>query len=301
MVRYINPYTDFGFKKLFGTKVNKDLLISFLNALFNGEEVVVDLTYNNVEIQGLTRLDRNAIFDVFCTNDKGERFIVEMQKAEQQYFKDRSIFYASFPIQEQARRGHDWNFHLKGVYFIGILDFVFPEDEYSTDCFHHEIKLMDVDDKHVFYDKLTFIYLEMPKFNKTEDQLVTMFDKWMFCLKNLWHLLDRPAALQERVFKRLFREAEIARFTPEERKSYEHSLMVYRDLVNVVDFAEKKGIAQGREEGIAQGREEGIAQGREEGILEGKKAVAKSLLQAGMSKEEVKHATGLTDADLVGL
>ena len=243
MDRYINPYTDFGFKKLFGTEMNKDLLISFLNALFNGHEVVRDVTYLNGEHFGDSVLDRKAIFDVYCENEQGEKFIVEMQKAEQNYFKDRSIYYATFPIREQAPRG-EWDFQLKGVYTVGILNFVFPDDEYSPECYHHEVKLMDTSDKHVFYDKLTFVYLEMPKFNKTEDELVTMFDKWMFVLRNLSRLMERPAALQERIFTKLFEQAEIARFTPQDARAYEESVKVYRDLTNVVNTAERKGRAE---------------------------------------------------------
>lgn len=238
--RYINPYTDFGFKKLFGTEMNKDLLISFLNALFHGHEVIRDITYLNGEHFGDSYMNRKAIFDVYCENEQGEKFIVEMQKAEQDYFKDRSVYYATFPIREQAPRG-DWNFQLKGVYTVGILNFVFPDDEYSPECFHHEVKLMDTEDKHVFYDKLTFIYLEMPKFNKTEDELETMFDKWMFVLRNLSRLMERPAALQERIFKKLFEQAEIAHFTPQDVRDYEESIKIYRDLTNVVNTAERKG------------------------------------------------------------
>ena len=267
--KYINPYTDFGFKKLFGTPLNKELLISFLNSLFHGKEVIKDLTYLNSEKLGFTFENRKAIFDVYCENEKGETFIVEMQKAEQQYFKDRSIFYASFPIQEQAQKG-TWDFRLKGVYMVGILDFVFQEDEYAPDCLRHEIKLMDVDDKHVFYDKLTFLYLEMPKFNKTEEELDGMYDKWLFVLRNLSNLMRRPAALQERVFTRLFEQAEIARYTPKEKREYEESLKVYRDLINVVGTAEQKGRKEGREEGRKEGREEGRKEGREEGRKEGR-------------------------------
>ena len=234
--RFINPYTDFGFKKLFGTEMNKDLLISFLNALFHDEQVIKDVKYLNSEQLGDGFRDRKAIFDVYCESEKGEKFIVEMQKVEQNYFKDRSIYYATFPIRDQALRG-DWNFQLKGVYTVGILNFVFPDDEYNEECYHHEVKLMDTADKHVFFDKLTFVYLEMPKFNKTEDQLETMFDKWLFVLRNLSRLLERPAALQERVFEKLFRQAEIAKFTPEERQDYEESVKVYRDLKNSLDTA----------------------------------------------------------------
>ena len=286
--RYINPYTDFGFKKLFGTEMNKDLLISFLNSLFSGQEVIRDVQYLNSEHFGDGYLNRKAIFDVYCENEKGEKFIVEMQKAEQDYFKDRSIFYATFPIREQAPRG-EWNFQLKSIYTVGILNFVFPDDEYSDECFHHEVKLMDTEDKHVFYDKLTFVYLEMPKFNKGEDELVTMFDKWLFVLRNLSRLLDRPAALQERIFTKLFEQAEIARFTPKERQDYEESIKVYRDLTNVVRTAERKG------------REAGRAEGREEGRATGLKEVARRMKDKGHSPEAIAELTGLTPADIQSL
>lgn len=234
--RYINPYTDFGFKKLFGTELNKDLLISFLNALFDGKQVIADVRYMNSEHLGTYSGERRAIFDVYCENEQGEKFIVEMQNVYQQFFKDRSVFYSTFPIREQASQG-DWNFELKSVYTIGILNFVFPEDEYSEDCLFHEVKLMDTDDKHVFFDKLTFMYLEMPKFNKTEGELVTMLDKWLFVLRNLSRLMERPAALQERIFTRLFEQAEIAKFSPEDQRQYEDSIKAYRDINNAINTA----------------------------------------------------------------
>jgi len=228
--RYINPYTDFGFKKLFGTEMNKDLLISFLNALFNNDEKEIeDVQYLNSEHLGDGYGDRRAVFDVYCKTKDGSRFIVEMQKAEQTYFKDRSLYYSTFAIREQAPKGKDWDYHLEDVYTVGVLNFKFPGDEYPADKYRHEIKLKDVEDNHVFYPKLTFIYLEMPKFNMTEDELVTMFDKWMFVLRNLSRLLDRPKALQDRIFDRLFEQAEIAKYSPEERREYEVSVKNYWD------------------------------------------------------------------------
>ena len=286
--RYINPYTDFGFKKLFGTPLNKDLLISFLNALFDGKEVIEDLTYINSENLGLHIGDRKAIFDVYCQNDKGEKFIIEMQKAEQKYFKDRSVYYASFPIQQQAKSG-EWDFKLKGVYTIGILNFVFPDNEYSEECFHHEVKLLDTQDKHVFYDKLTFVYLEMPKFHKKEEELVTMFDKWLFVLRNLSRLLEKPKALQERIFTRVFEQAEIARYTPEERMDYEESLKVYRDLNNVVNTADEKGFNRGLAEGEAKGR------------LSERRDNAKKMKDNGISPELIQSITGLSLDDIENL
>ena len=253
--RYVNPYTDFGFKKLFGTVLNKDLLISFLNALFQDKPEITDLTYMNTEHLGEGIVDRKAVFDVYCQLTDGSRIIVEMQKAEQQYFKDRSIYYSTYPIREQGQKG-EWNYHLENVYTVGVLNFTFPDGEYPDDSMIHEVKLKDVADNHVFYDKLTFIYLEMPKFNKTEEELETMFDKWMFALTNLARLLERPKALQERIFTRLFEQAEIAHFTPKEREQYVASKKEYWDYYSTMKTSFDKGRAEGREEGRAEGRAE---------------------------------------------
>lgn len=245
--RYINPYTDFAFKLLFGTELNKELLISFLNALLHGEEHIKEITYLNSEHLGTQERDRRAVFDIYCENEQGEKFLVEMQKGEQAFFKDRSIYYATFPIREQAIKGNEWNYQLKAVYTVAILNFVF--DDKDDDYFHHEVKLVDMRTKKVFYDKLTFIYLEMPKFNKTEYELETMFDKWMFVLRNLSRLMERPVALQERIFERLFKAAEIANFDRKELIEYEDSLKNYRDWYSVVSTAEQKGIQKGIQEG----------------------------------------------------
>jgi len=283
--RYINPYTDFGFKKLFGTELNKDLLISFLNALLKEKPEITDLTYLNTEHLGEGITDRKAVFDVYCQLADGSRIIVEMQKAEQEFFKDRSIYYSTYPIREQAPKG-PWNYHLEDVYTVGILNFTFPEGEYPSDSFIHEIKLKDVEDNHVFYDKLTFVYLEMPKFSKREDELETMFDKWMFALTNLTQLLERPKALQERIFTRLFEQAEVARFTPVERNEYVASKKEYWDNYSIVTTAMKKGLSKG----LAQGLAKGLAQGRAEGI----RATARNLKQMGLSVDDIVKATGLT-------
>ncbi|MBQ8487181.1 MAG: PD-(D/E)XK nuclease family transposase [Prevotella sp.] len=284
--RYVNPYTDFGFKKLFGTELNKDLLISLLNALFDrsaqqspGElrQVVKDLQYLPTEKMASFG-QRRAVFDVYCEGENGEKFIVEMQQASQDFFKDRSVFYSAFPIIEQGRTG-DWDFHLNNVYTVGILNFIFPGDEYDKDCFHHEVKLMDVEDKHVFYDKLTYVYLEMPKFNKTEDELVSMYDKWLFVLKNLTRLMERPASLQERIFQRVFDLAEIARFTPDESRIYEESLKQYRDMHNTITSAERRG----REEGRKDAKYEDASKMKELKI-----AVDVISQVTGLSKEEIE-------------
>ena len=283
--RYINPYTDFGFKKLFGTEMNKELLISFLNALFNDEDKQIeDVQYLNGENLGDGFGDRRSVFDVYCTTSDGSQFIVEMQKAEQTYFKDRSVYYATTPIRQQAPKGK-WDYHLENVYTIGILNFEFPNNEYAPDSYRHEIKLKDVEDHHVFYDKLTFIYLEMPKFNKTEDELETMFDKWMFVLRNLSRLMERPAALQDRVFKKLFEQAEIAKYSVEERRQYEASQKEYWDYTSTLETAELKG----EKKGEIIGEKKGLIKGEKKKAID----VAKKMKTDGLPVEMIAKYTEL--------
>jgi predicted transposase/invertase (TIGR01784 family) len=284
--KYLHPFTDWGFKRLFGSELGKELLIDFLNSLLPSQHQIQELTFARNEQVGRNEYDRRAIFDLFCVSPSGERFIVEMQKAKQTYFKDRSVFYATFPISEQAPKG-DWDFKLEPVYLVGILDFVFAEDKNDNEVIH-TVQLKDQINR-VFYDKLMFIYLEMPKFTKTEAELQTLTDKWLYVLKHLPELTDRPAKLQERVFSRLFELAEVGKFNRTERALYEESLKVYRDLTNVVDTAKTEGKAEGIEEGIE--------------IGERKKAqnVARYLLQANMPLDFIVGATGLSETEIEAL
>jgi len=272
--KYINPLTDFGFKKLFGTEMNKILLIDFLNQILPDRKIK-DLTYSSNEKLGKSEIDRKAIFDLYCIGDKGERFIVEMQKAKQNYFKDRSVFYASFLIQEQAKRS-EWDYQLDPVYSVGILDFIFNDTKEDKNLLH--IVELKNQAGEVFYDKLKFIYLELPKFNKKEEELETHFEKWIYIFTHLSKLNDRPAKLQERIFSRLFEAAEIAKFAPDEREAYEESLKYYRDIKNVVDTS----------------REEGLQEGMEKRNYE----IAKQMKIEGYSNEQISKLTGLSDKEI---
>jgi predicted transposase/invertase (TIGR01784 family) len=272
--KYINPFTDYGFKKLFGEELNKDLLLDFLNELLRDEQgQIKDLTYLKTEHLGATEVDRRAIFDLYCENENGEKFIVELQKTKQNFFKDRTVYYSTFPIREQAKRT-DWNYELKAVYTIAILDFIFDSDKNEPDKFRYDVKLKDIETNQVFYNKLTFIYLEMPKFNKTVDELETRFDKWLYVLRNL-NKLDRvPDKLREYIFDKLFETAEIAKFTQAQVNSYEDSLKYYRDLKNSLDTA------------------------RDEGKIEGKIEIAAKALKKGLSINDISELTGLSAEEI---
>lgn len=257
--KYINPFTDFGFKKLFGEEPNKDLLLDFLNELLKEQEgKIKNLTYLKNEHLGLGESDRKAIFDLYCENERGEKFIVELQKSKQNFFKDRTLYYSTFPIREQAKQS-DWNYELKAVYTIAILDFVFDEDKTDKNKYRYDVKLIDIHTCKVFYNKLTFIYLEMPKFQKSLEELDTRFEKWLYVLRNLNRLEKIPEKLQEKIFERLFDVAEIAKFSKEEILSYEDSLKYYRDLKNSLDLAKEEGKLEKAREIILNGQQEGLS------------------------------------------
>ena len=311
--RYISLLTDFGFKRIFGSDINKDLLIDFLNSLFNGEQVVKNVTYLNSEHVGDVYAERKAIFDVYCENEHGEKFIVEMQNAYQTYFKDRSLYYATFPIREQAPKGDNWNFKLQHVYVVALLNYEMSDEAFSHESINHDVGLLDKQTHKVFNNKLTFKYVEIARFNKDINELETNFDKWLYVLRNLSRLDNQPTYLRNEVFNRLFSQAEIARFDKKELKAYEDSLKAYRDIKNSLDTAKEEGraegLAEGRAEGHAEGLAEGLAEGRAKGHAEGlaegasEKAltIARELLAMNMSIDNIKKVTGLTDDEIHNL
>jgi predicted transposase/invertase (TIGR01784 family) len=285
--KYVNPLTDFGFKRIFGTEPNKALVMDFLNTLLPDYHRIREITFKNTENLGNTPIDRKAIFDIYCQGENGDRFIVEVQKAKQNFFKDRSVYYATFPIQEQAKQGI-WDYQLKAVYTVGVLDFVFDDHRHEAELLHIvELKNQRCE---VFYDKLKFIYIELPKFTKSLEELSSHLDKWLFLLRHLAELSDRPTPLQEGIFNQLFDVAEIANFSPAEQETYEGSLKYYRDLNNVVDTSRQEG----REEGRQEGREEGRQEGRQEGIQQ----IARRMRASGVPLPEISAYTGLTLSEI---
>src|ERR1700712_2334588 len=239
--KYVNPFTDFGFKKIFGEEASKPLLLDFLNALLPQRTKIINLTFKNTEQLGQTEADRKAIYDIYCENENGEKFIVELQKAKQNYFKERTIYYSTFPIKEQAEKG-EWNYNLKAVYCVGILDFTFDdyEDEPEKNESVHIIKLKNQNGK-VFYDKLTYIYLEMPNFKKTEAELKTRLDKWLYFIKHLEDFQTIPSIFKDEVFAQAFEKAELAKFGQGELEKYEMNLKIYSDYKNTIDSAFLEG------------------------------------------------------------
>ena len=274
MSKYINPYTDFGFKKLFGEEANKDLLIDFLNQLLPLHHQIAELEFRNSESLADMSHERKAIFDIHCQSKSGEKFIVEMQKAKINFFKDRSLFYSTFPIREQAKRG-EWDFRLTPIYMIAILDFQYDEKE-ERQKFLRSVNLKDQDGD-VFYDKLTFKFIQMPLFTKNENELESHFDKWIYFLKTLERFEEIPVILQEPIFKKAFSVAELANMTPMQYEEYQESLLTYIEVKEVVKTAE------------------------DDGRNKEKLAIAQKLKMMGLSNEQIQEATGILGGEIEGL
>ena len=284
--KFINPFTDFGFKKIFGEEASKPLLLDFLNSLLPESDKIVDLTFKNNEQLGETDTNRRAVYDIYCENEKGEKFIVELQKAKQNYFRERTLYYATFPIREQAEKGF-WDFNMKAVYCIGILDFTFDNQKLDpeTNEFKHTIKLKNQNGK-TFYEKLTFIYFEMPNFHKGETELETRLDKWLYFIKHLEDFQTIPLSIKDEVFKQAFEKAELANLGSIEMDNYEKSLKIFRDLNGAFDTA------------FGDGKLEGKLEGKIEGKMEGKMEIAKSLKDMGVLTATITASTGLTKEEI---
>ena len=280
MSRFINPFTDVGFKKIFGQEVNKDLLLSFLNNLMMGERVINDLRFLDKEQMPEMGSSRELVFDVFCETSDGENIIVEMQLKGQDYFKDRAIFYMSQGIIRQGVQGRKWNYKVHSVYGVFIMNF--RDEDYFKGKFRTDVGLLDMRTHELFSDRIRMIFLQMPCFLKEASQCRTLFDRWIYVLKNMEVLERMPWEARIAVFKKLADVASTAALTPEERDKYEYSLKKIRDELSIMSHERKQGIKQGREEGI------------KEGEKNARLTIAQHLKEKGIDASLIAETTGLS-------
>ena len=282
ITKYIDPFTDFGFKRIFGNEKHKNLLISFLNDLLDIQYPIVDLEYKNLEKLGINLADRKAVLDVYCTDSKGNKFIVELQREKQKFFKDRSLYYTSFVIQEQAERG-DWDYQLTPIYFVGILEFSLDEtnDKYLT-----KVKLCDVDTKDVFYDKLGFYYIEIPKFTKEENELKNHLEYWLYFMKNAAQLTDIPEKFKkDKEIKEAFDVASFLNLSKDEQFAYQMDMKARLDFKNTINYAKECA------------KEEGLKEGETKAKIE----IAKNCIKNGLDNQTIQNITNLSIEDIENL
>lgn len=262
MGKFINPFTDVGFKIIFGQEFSRPRLLDFLNALLEGERVITDLKILDKEQPAIYDGDRSPIYDILCETDSGEKIIVEMQNREHPNFKERMLYYSSEAIVRQGEKGTGWGYDIKAVYIIAFTNFVLTG--YAGQL-RIDVSLTDRDGR-LFTDKMRLICLQMPCFTKEADACENHFERWIYILKNMEILERMPWAAQNAVFKRLAEVAEVSKLSKEERLEYDQSLKRYRDTLNALTGAEQKGRAEGRAEGIVAANRENALRMKADGM-----------------------------------
>lgn len=279
MSTFINPFTDIGFKRIFGQEVSKDLLLDFLNNLLAGERVINDLRLLDKEMLGMYEEDRSLIYDVLCETPDGERIIVEMQNQKQQYFPERTIFYAAQAIVRQGERGSLWKYDIKAVYCISFLNF---RQDRISDRFRTDVTLMDMKTGRQFTDHMRLIYLQLPLFKKGFDDCENDFERWICVLKDMDIMNRLPEAAKNSVFKKVAEIGELSSLTYEERLKYDDVLKRYRDTLAVMEGQKQEGFREGMEKGIEKGMEKGKAE------------IARNLKNDGIPLDVIARNTGLS-------
>ena len=289
MGRFINPFTDVGFKRIFGQEINKDLLIVV------GERHIEDITFLDKEVLPEMLEQRGVIYDIYCTDTNGEQFIVEMQNREQTYFRERALYYVSRTISRQGERGIHWQFDLKAVYGVFFMNFVLKGSAHKL---RTDVILSDRDTHEQFSDRMRMIFLELPSFTKEEDECETDFERWIYVLKNMETLQRLPFKARQVVFDKLEQIVDIASLSKEDRMKYDESIKIYRDNLAVMSFAEANGREKGRAEGHEEGLEEGLEKGRKEGRAEQNIENARKMKAKGFPTELIAEITQLTKEDI---
>lgn len=271
MAKFINPFTDIGFKRIFGQEISKPLIIDFLNSLMAGEDHIENITFLDKEQPALFEDDRSLIYDIYCETDKGENIIVEMQNKSQPYFKNRSVYYVSEAISRQGERGIEWKYGIDAVYLVAFLNFTQSDFDKK---FRTDVVLADKYTHKPFTDKVRMTFMQLPLFDKEPDACDDDFDKWIYVLKNMETLTRLPWKAKSAVFQRLEQIADVASLTKAERLKYDEGLRKYRDTLSVLEGAKQDGVA--------------------EGAKKEKQETAKRMLAMGINADVIAAATGLT-------
>lgn len=273
MGKFINPFTDYGFKKIFGQEISKDLLIDFLNVLLKGERVITDLTFLNNEQLPEYDEGRGLIYDIYCSTDTGEKIIVEMQNKSQLHFKERALYYLSNAVVQQGEKGNEWKFNIKAVYGVFFMNFLFN----SNVKLRTDVILADRDTGELFTDKMRQVFIALPVFKKEEEECENDFERWIYTLKNMETLKRMPFKARKAVFEKLEEIADVASLSQEERRRYENSVNVYRTNLCVMDAAKEEG--------------------REEERLTN----ARRMKAEGLNSELINRITGLSEEEIAAL
>lgn len=292
--RYVDILMDKWFKKILSAEANKETLLLILRELIPDRDIDDIFYYKGPRRKVNPFIDgHDAVFDVECVGKDGTRFVVEMQKTEQEHFYDRALFYSTFPIQEQVqaaskklgrrRKSHDEQFNYRPVYLIGFLNFSLHEE---SDRILYRYNLREKESGELMTDRINYIFLEMTNFRQDEVREENSFaEKISYAFTHMGSLKERPAALMERVFQLLFEACDIQAMDNEDQTEYKTDIMTTAmDRENLLYSAEHRG------------EKRGIAIGEKNA----KERFALKLLlgSSGMTIEQVSEYTELSVAEL---
>ena len=293
--RYADLLDDDVFKLVFGRESSKEVMIEFLNLVID-DRIIIDLDFMDKEMKTVDRDKKNSTYDMFCRTDDGSRIIVEVQRRKQPFYPERALYYSTFQIQNQVDAGAS-NYDFLPVYVINILNFNLDVNKGNPEV-KTIYRLYERNAHTSLTDRLTFIFIELRKFDKTISELTgNILEGIYFCLKHISSLTERPESLRHDIFRKIFEVSELMNMDSAIRQKVIEKMTTERDLKNQMDWARKEAIEEGLAEGITKGR----AEGRAEGINETRLEIAKRMLNKGMPEEEVADITALTLEELRSL
>lgn len=280
MSRYLDPTNDVSFRKLFGTEEHKPLLISFLNSILclEGKRRIKQVELLPKDQAPLIKATKSSILDIKCTDERSVQYIVEMQNKSVPAFIKRTQFYVAHSYVTQFPAGSDY-VELKPIILLAIANHELFPDKKQVISYH---KTLDVDTLEHDLEDMSYVFVELPKFIKTEDELVTLQDKWLYFFKNWNKSTEVPPQIQEKELLEAYRSMEEYNWNQAEREAYIKANIA---LADEYDARRKE-----REEGLQEGLQKGLQEGKREKALE----ITLALLKQGLSRQKVSEATGLS-------
>lgn len=236
-MKFADITNDIAFLKIFRNDTKKKTLISFLNAVIDlpGNEQIIDIEIIKTFQLGQLSGGNSTIVDVKAKDEKGNTFIVEIQVAEFDFFHKRILYYTSQGYVSQIDKGVQYD-KLSPVYFIGILEFEIGQNP----NYFSRHKVLDIETKEQIIQDVEFNFIELPKFNKTIDQLETSIDQWTFFIKNAENLTLIPENVKDEGLKEAYTEANQQNWTKLELEDYMRASIKERDEIGRLEFAVRK-------------------------------------------------------------
>ena len=300
--KFIDLMMDTAFKSVFFKEENKHLFITLLNSIIS-DKVIVDITHQNTLRSGFFFRSKRPVFDLYCETDDGSKIIVELQIKKQNDFADRTIYYSSFPIQQQIKSGAS-GYAMSPIYVVSIINFCLPH-ETPDDRVIWSYSIREDENHELLSSSLHFIFVELEKFKKSIAELANNQDYALFCIKDGKALKEIPQQMMDTYMGDLLKAMQFEALSDRNKAKYLKEMLTKRDILGQIDYAKQEGLEEGIEKGYErgreEGREEGMELGKEKGRLEERLAVARNLKSMGLGPADIAAATGLGEDEVAAL